>query len=564
MSEVKTEPTVLDKLRSQRTAKVDGWAEFISTRDGERSQFEERSGSDEFKALDAEARDAEVEAFKNAEATFKAESDQRKAAIEDLDERISDKEDIQRRKDEAARASKGHVEVGSEPMTYRADNGRGQDGLSYYRDLALVHGPGITLQSGGNRDQAQARLIRHANEMDIEMPKRAAAREKRALAQVAEAEIEFLTRNRHRGTERVLEEMRNSGGLTFNPFEQRVTPNSAQGTGGYFIPPTWLVDDYIPGLRAHRVVANLPRRMDIPSGTNSINIPKLSTLTVVGYQQMNNSGLPSQDWTDTSVQANVKTVGGYSDVAIQLLEQSPHGIVDEVITTDLLAAHDKFMDAEVIAGDGSNAASLNGGHLLGLYPSTNWSGTNSVTYTDASPTGQHFVSVFGAMASQVSRNRFDIQNYATVLHGRRWFAYSCSLDANGRPLGETANGGRFNVAAALESGLRPEGLVGTLPFLSDTPVYVDDNIPTNDNTDGGGATRDIAISGNWDDAWLFEDALRTDVFREVLSGSLGVRFRVYNYAALLVRYGQSFAVATGSGFAAPTGTFSGSVSSLTF
>ena len=54
-------------------------------------------------------------------------------------------------------------------------------------------------------------------------------------------------------------------------------------------------------------------------------------------------------------------------------------------------------------------------------------------------------------------------------------------------------------------------------------------------------------------AWLFQGALRTDVFREVLSSSLGVRFQIRNYAAFLLRYGQSFAIATGTGFAAPTG-----------
>ena len=83
-------------------------------------------------------------------------------------------------------------------------------------------------------------------------------------------------------------------------------------------------------------------------------------------QQQNNAGLPSADWTDTAVQANVKTIGGYSDVALQLLEQSPNQIVDEVVTTDLMAAYNKFLDQQVIAGDGLNTNSLNGGHLLNV------------------------------------------------------------------------------------------------------------------------------------------------------------------------------------------------------
>lgn len=565
MAEV-TEPTVLDRLREQRKAKYDAWATFIDAREAERAPFEERLKSDEFKALAEEAREAEVTAYKDTEAAFRADSAQRKAELAELDERIEDQQVIFKRRQDAADASKDtqDARVVSEPLTYRSDNTRGDAGLSYYRDLAMAE-MGIQTQTGGTRDQARARLERHAREMEIEMPKRAKAREERAQRQVAAAEAEFLTRMQAKGAQvgHVLREMR-SNGLQFNPFEQRVTPNSTDGFGGFFIPPIWLEDEYIPGLRAHLIAAGLPRQMDVPAGTNSINVPKLQTLTTIGYQQQNNAGLPSKDWTDTFVQANVKTIGGYSDVAIQLLEQSPHGIVDEVITTDLMAAYNTFLDGEVIAGDGTNANTLNGGHLMGLYPATNWS-ANSVTYTDASPTGPKFVPVFGAMASQIARTRFDASNYRIVLHGRRWFAYSCSLDANNRPLGESQSGGRYNIAAAVQNGLQAEGLVGSLPFVADAPVYIDDNVPINDTT-GGGSNQDIAISGLWDDAWLFKSPLRTDVFREVESGSLGVRFRVYNYAAFLVRYGQSFAVATGSGFAAPTGAFTqaGGATSLVF
>ena len=51
--------------------------------------------------------------------------------------------------------------------------------------------------------------------------------------------------------------------------------------------------------------------------------------------------------------------------------------------------------------------------------------------------------------------------------------------------------------------------------------------------------------------------MRTDIFREVLSASLGVRFRIYNYRAFLIRYGQSFAIAQGSGLTTPVGAVSG-------
>lgn len=554
---VATEPTLLDKLREQRTQKVDAWAEFIAKREDDHTEFEARSGSDEFKALPDEERQTALEGFRAAEAAFKAENDERKLSIEELDQRITDQEDVERRRNEAAEASSGKspaMEILSEPLTYRRDNAHaGMEQRSYYRDLALVHGPGITLQTGGSRDLAQERLIRHAQEMDVIMPAKQKAAEQRAHAQFEKAEQEFIASHRDSRINRLRQEIRD--GVSFNPFESRVTPNQTQGQGGYFIPPEWLESDFIPGLRAHLILAALCRQMDLPPGTDSINIPKLATLTKVGYQQQNNSGLTTQDWTDTFVNATVKTIGGFSDIALQLLELSPVNVIDEVITVDLMADHDRFLDGEVIAGDGVNAASLNGGHLMGLYPYTNWS-ANNVTYTDASPSGLHMpMGVFGPMASKVAGTRYDTTSFKYVLHGSRWFWYASTPDANGRPIGETNSGGPYNTQINQNSGLQPEGLVGSLPYVADAPVYIDDNMGTADTT-GGGSGQDYAIGGLFDDAWLFQSPLRTDVFREVLSGSLGVRFRIYNYAAFLVRYGQSFAVATGSGFIKPSTGYS--------
>jgi hypothetical protein len=318
----------------------------------------------------------------------------------------------------------------------------------------------------------------------------------------------------------------------------------------------WLPDEYIPGLRAHLVTAGLCRQLDLPQGTDSINIPKLSTLTAVGYQQADSAGVVSQDWTDTFVQANVKTAAGQSDVALQLLEQSPNGITDEVIMTDLMAAYNTFVDGEVIHGDGLNTAQLNGGHIQGLYPYTNWTG-NNVTWTATNPAAYTFPTVLGAMASQIARTRYDQTNIRFVLHGRRWFWYATGPDANDRPLVGADGFGPWNVPATVDLPLPAEGLVGRTNFGA--PVYIDDNIGTADTT-GGGSGQDYALAFLADDAWLFLGDLRTQVFREVLSGSMGIRFQCYNYIAFLLRYGQSLAVATGTGFSAPYGA----VSSLTY
>lgn len=538
----KTEPTLLERLQASRQIAFDKWEEFIAAREKVEEAFELRMASE------SKPTDAEVKAHAESRVAYRAQADLLEAEVKEWDLRIADQHKIEEARAAAAKANenKGGAVIGREPRTYERHGAVGEKGVSYYRDLAALLVPGVTFQ-GTNKSEAAERLARHAKELEVELPKRAKAKVENAQRQFEEAE--------GRGMRRDLPFNPFHRGQVDNPFEQRVEPNLTQGQGGYFVPPLWLVDEFIPGLRAHRIAAGLARQMDLPPGTDSINIPKLSTLTTVGYQQANNAGLPSQDWTDTSVQANVKTVGGYSDVAIQLLEQSPNRIVDEVVTMDLMAAYNTFLDQQVIAGDGVNASGLNGGHLLGIYPSTNWSSTTTVTYTNSTPAAWSFPAVLGAMASQIAKNRYDAQNFKIVLHGRRWFWYSTGLDANDRPLGETMGGGRFDINAALEAGLQAEGLVGTLPFLADAPVYIDDNIPTNDagSGTGSGGSDDVAIAALWDDVWLFNGDLRTNVYNEILSATLGVRFQLYNYHALLVRYGQSLCVASGTGFAAPTG-----------
>jgi hypothetical protein len=220
------------------------------------------------------------------------------------------------------------------------------------------------------------------------------------------------------------------------------------------------------------------------------------------------------------------------------------------LTTDLLADFDKQLDLQILAGNGSNSTSLNGGQILGLYPSTNWSGTNSLTYTSGSPAAWHMFSLLGAMASKVATNRFHLgESFAHVLHPRRAMWFASGTDTANRPLIESRNFGPFNVAAIEADSVPAEGQVMQLPW--GPRVIQDANVTTTDAT--GGSAQDIAIGCLFDDAWLFEGEMRTRVLPEVLSGTLQVRIQVYNYVAFLLRYGQSLAIATGTGFSAPQG-----------
>lgn len=245
MSEDKS---LLDQLREQRTALLDEAASSIEQRENERKEFSERESKmvneirvevekitrDEAKPAE-EKRDAVkaadqplVEArssFAAAEATFESEFNRRDDEIKNLTRRISEQEVIEFRKELAAKASVSEVrvEVGNEEKTYRRFDDAGRS-VSYFRDFATTN---PQLASAMNDTHgASERLKRHAEEMEVELPKRAEARERRANQQVNQAEHEFRSS---------FVNMNARGGFEASPFEKRITPNRTDGQGGFFV-----------------------------------------------------------------------------------------------------------------------------------------------------------------------------------------------------------------------------------------------------------------------------------------------------------------------------------------
>ena len=109
-------------------------------------------------------------------------------------------------------ATEARVSVKSEPVTYRKGGEH-----SYFKDLALSQAPGIW------DGEARARLSRHADETSIEL---------------------------------------------------RTNMSRTDGQGGEFTPPLWMVASYVALARAGRVTADLASKFELPSGTDSIAIPR--------------------------------------------------------------------------------------------------------------------------------------------------------------------------------------------------------------------------------------------------------------------------------------------------
>jgi len=411
--------------------------------------------------------------FQELTASIRALDEEIKARAE----RITELSDEDKRSSDAALAfrqaemASTRVKVNSEARTYEQGNGR-----SYLQDLAKS-------QISGD-PEARARLDRHAAEVRIDP--------------------EYRDLNR------------------------------TDTSGGYFVPPIWL-NEYVELARAGRPTANLVTNLPLPPGTDSINIPKVSTGTATAIQAADNSAVQETDLADTSVQANVKTIAGQQDLAIQLMEQSPFNF-DQVVFADLAADYATKVNVQVLSGTNAN------NQVKGILTDT--TGINTVSYTDTTATVAEAYSKIADAIQKVHTNRF-MEPQVIVMHPRRWAWITAAADTTGRPLVSPSGPGQNQVASF--AAVASQRVVGELQGL---PVVTDPSIPI---TNGAGTNEDVIIVMRASDCVLYESSLRTRVLPDVGSGTLTVRLQVYGYIAFTAeRQAKGITVISGTGLTAPT------------
>ena len=251
---------------------------------------------------------------------------------------------------------------------------------------------------------------------------------------------------------------------------------------------------------AGRPTANLVTNLELPPGTDSINIPKIATGAATAIQAADNATVAETDLVDSSVSAGVKTIAGQQDLAIQLIEQSPFNF-DQVVFADLAADHATKVNVQVLSGSNSN------GQVKGIYNAT---GVNTVAYTDTTPTVAELYSKMADGIQRIHTNRF-LAPQVIVMHPRRWAWLLAATDTTGRPLVVPSGQGPTNAVASF-AGAVSQQVVGELQGL---PVVTDPSIPI---TDGTGTNEDSIIVMRASDCILYESSLRTRVLPEVGSG----------------------------------------------
>jgi HK97 family phage major capsid protein len=411
---------------------------------------------------------------------FRAKTDEIKAVdaeIEEFRTRIAELEAEQARTREAEKRAAerklpvGGAQVTSEELTYRKGNGR-----SYIKDLAQ----GTIM----NDWEARERLGRHANEV------------KKAP--------EFA--------------------------EFRAGLDRTDGNGGYFVPPAWLMSEWIELARPGRPTANLVKSQPLPPGTDSINIPRVAAGTATAIQAADGDPVNEQLLDDDSISVPVRTIAGTQTMSQQLLDQSPLNF-DQIVFADLLADYAVKLDVQVLSGAGTS------GTMKGLL-NTGSIGSVAVATVDA----EGLYAAFANAAQGMHTNRYRSPQVA-VMHPRRWAWLLSKLDSAGRPLVVPRPQSPTN---SMGTGglLTPEGPVGD--FLG-IPVVLDASV----NTDQGGGTDDVIFLCRPDDYLLYESSIRTRTLPEIKSNTLQVVVQVYGYCAFSAeRYPKSTYKVTG--LTAPT------------
>lgn len=315
------------------------------------------------------------------------------------------------------------------------------------------------------------------------------------------------------------------------------------GAGGDLVPPIYLINEYAEFARAARVTADLVTNMALPAGTDSINIPQITTGTLAAFQSADNTATTTRDMVSSTVTAPVRTISGYENVSIQLVEQSPlAGGLDRLVFGDLMADYALQLNTAVVgAGDGTSGT-LKG--LITLGADT----TNGIptTWTETTPSAVNGLIALAKGISKVTTNRFKAAE-AIVMHPSMWYWFASQVDGSNRPLVVPVTGASqaFNASGTVTNPGAPAGLVGTIQGV---PVFIDATLPKTYATN-----QSPILVGKFSDSYLFESGVKTRVLPDVLSSNLTVRFQVYGYAALAHRFNKSVSTISGTGTVAPSG-----------
>lgn len=411
----------------------------------------------------------------------------------------------------------GSVRVKSSERTYR----RGGP-VHYMTDL-------VRRASGDMA--ATARLLRHAQEMAIDTQE-AQARIDAGSAKPWDA---YHVRQLRAGM----------GAAGLNEYEAQYRAlSTAAGSGGEFVPPAYLTEQYVPYARPGRVFADACNKQDLPPGTMSINIPKVASGTSVDTQGTGNPRSQNVTASDTTLTTEyvtfpVVTIAGQQKLSLQLLERSPIAF-DDVTFKDLALALAQKVDFKCIDGAGS-------GDITGAL---NTASIAVITWAAGSETATITVKQFYAKMAQ-AKGKVASVRFLPATHAfftpNRWEWVEQQLDKNTRPLVVPSSNGVFQAVQEAPDPAVAEGVTGG--NLLGLRAVQDFNVPANL---GETTTEDTIVVAKMDDLYLYESPIVARALPQTYGNELSVLLQVYEYGAFTAaRYPTSICQIKGTALKTP-------------
>jgi len=288
--------------------------------------------------------------------------------------------------------------------------------------------------------------------------------------------------------------------------------------------------------RAGRPFADQCTRLPLPQDGLTINISRVTTGSSSAVQASENAAVSETDIDDTLLTADVRTIAAGQQVSRQSIERGTG--VDSLIAADMMGAMAAQLDNQLLNGSGSS------GQLLGL---RNISGTNSVTYTDGSPTVAEFYPKLIDAIQKINSNRYAGADLI-VMHPRRLAWLQAAVDGQNRPLVLPQTNVPQN-----SMGIGPvAGYGNTGTQIAGIPVVTDANVI---DAAGSGSNEDEVYVVRRADMLLFEQAGQPAMVRmdQTAGLNLTVTLVAYQYATFVGgRYPASVSKISGTGLVAPS------------
>ena len=262
-------------------------------------------------------------------------------------------------------------------------------------------------------------------------------------------------------------------GVNFDPGGASM-PDIRANTGdlGGLVPPQYLTDEATPLVRGMRPSADAMGPRPLPPTGMSLVVPRITTTsggasaagTAEGATAANND----PEIADLTIP--VKTIRGWVDISI---EATMRGVmVDDLLSSDLQGAVETQVNADLIAGAGSNT-------LTGLNHGNAIASGNKLDIDTSSPSGIILFQNMMRMAGIIAQHRFRHTTHF-MMHPRRLGWLLGREDGNDRPIWQAALSTSTNIVAGGDSaGAYGETnvVVGGVPLVSDSacPTTIDTN-----------------------------------------------------------------------------------------